>query len=771
LLRPGSALPHLGDPALNAWILSWNLHALASHPFQIWDANIFFPYRLTLAYSENLLVPSLLLLPARAMTANPVALYHVSLMSGVFFSAIAAFALGYRLSGSFWAALVPGIAFAFCPFKLGHYGHLQMQHAAWIPLALMGFLAYRDRLEAGAPRRLPILAGIALSIFLQFASNMYFALFLTTALLMWQVLLLRGIRHEFRVTVLADAAVLWTLVAVLVLPLAVPYLLTQRDMGFGRNMQEIVAYSADAADYIRYNARNLWFGTRFPSAEEPEHSATPGIVLAILAALPLARSVAAGGWRQWFRRNRAYRRGLLVIDALLVIVLIMLVVVYVAGGIHIRYRGETVSVLGVKLTVENPTNSVALVLVLVVMRAFVAGWRPRLFAARPPSTRTLLWALLIFSVVMSFGPHIQLYGRDLCPGPYGLFHRFFPGFGGIRAPARYAVFVPLALGLLGAMNLASIRTGAGGARFALFIPLALIPLEFASFRVPLRHRYDPPPITAWLRQADPGGVFELRRGATAPGGPNDLPYILHSVKHWQHLFNGYSGHAPPVTVIGHHLLRSFPEEPCGALLNRLGIRYIVVHDCTSEVRDRCAELGFEYLAGAGGAYVFSPPAEADAPGDTGVPKPAPRIPQADWSVTAYPVRGNADRILKDGNPDTAWRSLDTQVAGMYFEVTFDPPSIATGMRLHFGAFGFEFPRSYRVKAMRPAGESWHTLESVYDPVAFVASALESPRNPALTIRFPAQRVSRLRFETTGRVPGFGLAVADLELLGVPRSAK
>ena len=765
-LRPGSALHHLGDPALNAWILSWNLHALADHPLQIWDANIFFPYRRTLAYSENLLVPSLLLLPARAMTANPVALYHASLLGGIFLSALAAFALGYRVSGSFVAALIPGIAFAFCPFRLGHYGHLQMQHGAFIPLALLGFLVYRDRLEAGASRRFPVLAATALCVLFQFASNMYFALFLTTVLLMWQVLLIRGVHRELRIPAVADAAILWALVAVLVLPLAVPYLLTQREMGFGRNMQEIVAYSADVADYFKYNARNLWFGTRTPAAEEPEHSLTPGILLAMLAiCLVPARWMISGGWTAWFRDYRGGRKALFVLDALIGCVLIMLVVVYIAGGIHIRYHGETVTLLGVKLTVENPGNSVGLLLLLIVARAFVAGWRPRLLAGRPPSTRALLWTLVIFSVVMSFGPQIHLLGRDLCPGPYRLFHEFFPGFGGIRAPARYAVFVPLALGLLAVSNLESIGAPAGRRRLLFLLPVILMPLEFASFRPQLRYVYDPPPITRWLRQADPGGVFELRCGAKTTGGTRDLEFVLPSVIHWQHLFNGYSGHAPPANIIGHHVLRSFPEEPSGALLNLLGIRYVVVHDCTTEVLDRCSDLGFERLAGEGGGLVFSPPVQFSEPTATGDPLDVVKIPPEVWSVTAFPSRANVDRFLKDGNPRTAWRTLDTQDAGMFLEVAFDRPRIVSGIQVSLGAFASEFPRSYLVKAATPDGRAWQPLESVHDPVAFIESALVSPKNPVLTIRFPARQMSRLRFETTDRVPGFGLAVADLEILG------
>src|SRR4029453_1735783 len=49
-----------GDPLLNAWILAWD----ASHLGRgWWNANIFYPHPLSLAYSEHLLPQALQVLP------------------------------------------------------------------------------------------------------------------------------------------------------------------------------------------------------------------------------------------------------------------------------------------------------------------------------------------------------------------------------------------------------------------------------------------------------------------------------------------------------------------------------------------------------------------------------------------------------------------------------------------------------------------------------------------------------------------------------------
>ena len=49
-----------GDTVLHEWILAWVAHQLVSDPLRLFDANIFYPERHTLAYSDHLFVQSLM---------------------------------------------------------------------------------------------------------------------------------------------------------------------------------------------------------------------------------------------------------------------------------------------------------------------------------------------------------------------------------------------------------------------------------------------------------------------------------------------------------------------------------------------------------------------------------------------------------------------------------------------------------------------------------------------------------------------------------------
>ena len=47
-------MPDLFDDKLNAWIFHWDFHQFFRDPLRLFDANIFFPARYTLAFSENI---------------------------------------------------------------------------------------------------------------------------------------------------------------------------------------------------------------------------------------------------------------------------------------------------------------------------------------------------------------------------------------------------------------------------------------------------------------------------------------------------------------------------------------------------------------------------------------------------------------------------------------------------------------------------------------------------------------------------------------------
>ena len=68
-IHPASTAPaDSSDFHLFMWTLSWDVHAFVHQPLSIFEANIFFPGRDTLAYSENLIGSAAMVAPKTPAT-------------------------------------------------------------------------------------------------------------------------------------------------------------------------------------------------------------------------------------------------------------------------------------------------------------------------------------------------------------------------------------------------------------------------------------------------------------------------------------------------------------------------------------------------------------------------------------------------------------------------------------------------------------------------------------------------------------------------------
>src|SRR4029434_9264550 len=106
------SVPDLGDPLFSIWRVGWVNHQPLSDPRPLFDTNIFYPERLTLTFSDPIVLPALTAAPALALGIHPVVVYNLLLLSGFWVSGIAVYLLLMRLTGSARAAFVGGLVYA-----------------------------------------------------------------------------------------------------------------------------------------------------------------------------------------------------------------------------------------------------------------------------------------------------------------------------------------------------------------------------------------------------------------------------------------------------------------------------------------------------------------------------------------------------------------------------------------------------------------------------------------------------------------------------------
>ncbi len=176
----------VGDGHLNAWIIAWVQHALATAPLSLFDANIFHPTPGILAGSEHLLGLALPLLPLRLFTDDAMLLHQTALALAFVGTGVTTFALAHWLTGSPWAGFLAGATAVLMPWRLAELSHLQLASTTWIPLV---WLLIAHTFVEGP--RLVRSAALGVVVGLQLLTSYYlaYALLVSSAVLMLALLL------------------------------------------------------------------------------------------------------------------------------------------------------------------------------------------------------------------------------------------------------------------------------------------------------------------------------------------------------------------------------------------------------------------------------------------------------------------------------------------------------------------------------------------------------------------------------------------------------
>jgi hypothetical protein len=275
VLDRGVAL-EIGDPLLSTWRLSWFAHQVVHDPRHLFDANIFYPEKTTLAFSDAMLVPSLMSAPLMWLSVPPLVVYNLLLLSGFALSGAAMFLLVRSLTHHTGAAVAGGFVFAFLPYRFMHYGHVELQMAQWMPLCLWSL----HRTVRDGRMRDGLLTGAFLA--LQTLSSFYYGIFFATYLIPVGIALLIGERRACVMPTVRALATGAALAALVVVPFARPYFAARQTVG-ERALAEVQSYSALPRDYLVAHPRNTLFGPLSAGKGSLERQLFAGVVVPAVA--------------------------------------------------------------------------------------------------------------------------------------------------------------------------------------------------------------------------------------------------------------------------------------------------------------------------------------------------------------------------------------------------------------------------------------------------------------------------------------------------------
>ncbi len=467
-----------GDARFSIWNVSWVAHALTSDPRNLWNANIFYPHKGTLAYSEANLVAGAIGVPVWVLTHNPYATSNFTILMAFVLAALAMYALVRHLTGSRWGAALAAVSYAFCSFAFAHIGHIQLLMTFAPALALLRMHRFVD--APGVANAM----WLGLSLVVQALACAYYGLYGGMAVAVG-IIWFGAWSGQWRSPKFWALTALAAIVAIgLTAPFLAPYA-ELRHAGLTRSLDQQRLFSASWRDY-------------FASA-----------LLVYRWMLPMI-----GQWGE----------------------------VLFPGGLALVFA--------------------AVALVYAVRRS------PSLAMSRRVMGFYVLLALLAFWA--SLGPDAGLYKWLFDTVPFMTM---------LRAPARFGLFVTLALAVLGGAGLATLERGwTGRRRTAWLAVVAVVGLASASVG-PLALETAPPESQAvtWLRRLPEGAVAEFPFFGSRQNFFHHTWYMMASTLHWHPLVNGYSDYLPPDVEAALPALAQFPSPESLRFLRERDTRYVLVH--------------------------------------------------------------------------------------------------------------------------------------------------------------------------------------------------
>ncbi len=509
---------HLADPGdavFTSWLLAWDNHAVLTPGASLWDAPILFPAKNTFALSENMVGNLPISLPVYLLTGNPTLAANCVLIFAFIFSALAVFLLVRRLTGSTLAGLVSGILFSFNPYRWEHACHLQLLPFYWSVFAL--YFAHAYLTSQKARHWIWMLVMVVGQYYACIYNGTMLAIFLSTMLAVFLLSLAVQRGPDRQTLSLGRLAILVVLslplLALILWPLAGPYLRASADWGMVRTLAENKMFSVNPFGFIlpaRAFSHYDFLRSNVPMYGTPEGLVFLGITPWLLAFVGVA-----------FLLRRGTRK--------------------VGDTTHDPAAGPS------NVESGSPFSSVD----LRIGRIYIL--------------------LALFMMVLMMGPYIQLDDPVVnlrIPGvasftgenvdlrvnlPFRYLYAVVPGAKALRVPARFAQFLLLALVVVAGFGVARLERRLKTRRrvYAWVIGLGFLILLLYDYQVSAGFAtYSPPPaqfpaVYRYLNQSPKKVLLELPFGVGGrPESWHSYRYLHYQTAHWRPKVDGLTSFLP-----------------------------------------------------------------------------------------------------------------------------------------------------------------------------------------------------------------------------------
>lgn len=568
------------DALLHGWIINWTARQLFRAPWDLFQANLFFPHPNALAYTEHMVPEALPAAPVWALTHDPVLTYNVAYLLTFVLGGWGTFLLVRRLTGNAWAAWVAGAFACYFPAKRWSLAHINTISVHGVPFAMLAL----HRLLV-SPRLLrAIVAGAAVA--LASLVSAYYTVYLPLILVLGVPLIWWAGGWSFdrsRIIALTVAALATAAIAI---PILFPYLQIYSGGAEPARAYELqIAGGVDVAEFFIVESL-LWSPILLPQDLDPLTTPFfPGLLAILLAtAALLGRRNGEPHLLTLPDVTSHNRRGVrnLGFGGLGLLIAI-------SGAMLVDHHRDTLA-----FREGSEPQVLRLLLIALVSVALIAAierrdfplvlrnvWRR--FVHSPRMSRAYA-AMFAASLIIALGPRLKFFGFEGPPLPYHLIYYWVPGASALRAPYRAAIlgqaFLAILIGFGAAWLLSRERVRRAHHLAPAMLAIALVTMmvgESVGDALPL----DDLPLPAaaayqWL--ADQPGDFGILELPTPGSIDRTARNQWLSTLHWKRRTTGHNGRLPD-DIHQLHDQAGWPPQPqfLNQLRDRFPLRYVLVH--------------------------------------------------------------------------------------------------------------------------------------------------------------------------------------------------
>lgn len=390
-----------GDTNLYFWLVTTFPQSMLERGW--FETNSFYPYKDTLAWSDNFLFPSLLFyLLNSILRLAEIPSWNVLILLAQLANATSVFLLAKTLRANFVTAILLGTIFLISPYYAEHLGHPQLQFFFFIPLGFRFLINLMNR-----PNWISA-AGLAVTVFLCFVTTVYYAIGLVLICAIYSSVCFfneKVIPRQLVIMVISSALATGMLLA----PFILPYLGVKQLFG-SRGLHEFYYFGLSALSFFSAAPISLPYEMSSNFSHNEAHFGWGAVVLFCLLI----------GLKQIWRISP------IALTSILLSLILSDRMLVGLTNLNQEWRLYSAAMF----------SWLSLIILFYKLRSF-----------KDVSTSLILAIVAVFFIAISIGPLGYPEIGIVALSPFRLFYEVFPGVDSLRAISRLGSIVVLVLTL------------------------------------------------------------------------------------------------------------------------------------------------------------------------------------------------------------------------------------------------------------------------------------------------------------------------------------